>query len=343
MTGIYYDLVNFTSSLPNGLVSPSHGNHGVPMARLVWAAATIGITPFGSHSRRHPLELQWREAMMRGCIQPGGEYFHRSESYERLDPSEKGAVSFFLGQAQAKLFAHDFFRISRFVHYDAYLAHHGKRRNRTRPDFLGYHGKEAAIAVEAKGRSRGWEIGLVESAKRQACSLPSIDGYPMPTAYAHIAYFEDDQWCARLEDPPQQGNAQSVDPAALAMAYYIPIVAAVRERQVQPESVQIWDEVRYLRTYFEEVDTYLSVREDIAEHVPTGERLPLDQANFELAGSPLYDLTLSLDDESASEAIDPARKRSPEDWDSELFFLGDDGVAVELGPSWRDWSINGIE
>ena len=157
--------------------------------------------------------------MMRASIEPGSTYFRRSNSYARLDPSEKGAVSFFLGQAQAKLFAHDFFRVSKLVHYDYYLECNGKRRTRTRPDFLGYHGKRAAIAVEAKGRSLGWDDALIENAKKQAQSIPHIDGYPVTTTYAHVAYFDDDRWFARLVDPPQRQIAEPVDPAALTLSY----------------------------------------------------------------------------------------------------------------------------
>jgi hypothetical protein len=46
--------------------------------------------------------VQWRSAMIRAAIQPGPDAYWRSDRYARLDPSEKGAVSFFLGQAQAK-------------------------------------------------------------------------------------------------------------------------------------------------------------------------------------------------------------------------------------------------
>lgn len=46
MANIYYELDGFDGPLPNGLASPSSGNHRVSMGRLVWAAATIGTMPF---------------------------------------------------------------------------------------------------------------------------------------------------------------------------------------------------------------------------------------------------------------------------------------------------------
>ena len=87
----------------------------------------------------------------------------------------------------------------------------------------------------------------------------------------HLAYFWGDEWCAYLEDPPRPDdvpNGPTVDPEILTLAYYHPIVAVIRARQA--EQVQI-DGVRYLRTSFEDVDSRLLVRADIAELVPQDE------------------------------------------------------------------------
>ncbi len=103
MPSIYYNLDGFAGPLPNGMASPTHGDHRVGAARLVWAAATIGITPFGPRLQAgRALEFQWRAAMIRASIQFGPRYYLRSPHYARLDPSEKGAVSFFLGQARSQ-------------------------------------------------------------------------------------------------------------------------------------------------------------------------------------------------------------------------------------------------
>lgn len=331
MATIKYEIAGFTSPLPNGLVSPTSGEHNVPMGRLAWAAATIGTTPYGPRRQRraYALELQWRESMMRASIQPRGACHWRSNSYARLDPAEKGAVSFFLGQAQAKLFAHDFFRISRFVHLDFVLEHTGQLRNRTRPDFLGLQGRNSAIAVEAKGRSLGCEDRLVDKAKDQVRSLPNIKGYSPPVAYAHIAYFEGDMWSAYMVDPPRGSGGHDIDPAALTLAYYLPLVNAIQGGQATPERVRIWDEVAYLRRYFEEIDCAVAVREDIATLVPP-ESPARQEADFSSSGAQLYDHILSLDEEREV-------RRAFQDRESDTSFLGADGIAVQLGSSWLNW------
>jgi hypothetical protein len=341
VTTIYYDLENFANPLPNGLVSPKVGTHPVRPARLVWAAATIGYSPYGQrHNRRtSALELQWRQAMIRASVQPQSDYFYRTMSYSRLDLSEKGAVSFFLGQAQAKLFAHDFFRVSRFMHYDKYLEHIGQRRSNTRPDFVGFRGRQTAIAVEAKGRSHGWTARLINRAKNQVEALPLIKGYPDPIRYVHVAFFDGDEWCARLVDPPEQRiDAPPVDPGRLTLSYYQQIVSAIRDRPVEPERVRLDDGITYLSTYFQDVDSRLSVRADIADLVPTADdgRDESGQANSESVGQELYEQAIELDADRTDKL--GIIELEAEWGDNESFFLGGDGVAVELGASWAEWN-----
>jgi hypothetical protein len=314
--------------LPNGVPSPSTGDHNVGMARLVWAATTIGTTPFGPrlHAGR-ALEVQWRAAMIRAAIEPYGGILGRSLRYSRLDPSEKGAVSFFLGQAQAKVFAHDFFRVSRFVHYDSYLVHLGRPRRKTRPDFIGFFGTHVAIGVEAKGRSLGYTSALISKAKTQARSLPVIAGHPASSTYVHVACFDYDHWCAYLEDPPRQRRVPIVDPAILTLVYYLPIVNAVRVRD--PHAVDLDEaDVSYLRAFFPEADLYISVRADIAELVPTDEERTA-RADDGQKTAALYDLVLRLDEEQLE--LDNA----PTPPENSRVFVGADGVSVELGSSWN--------
>lgn len=331
MASIYYEIEAFTGPLPNGMVSPTSGRHRVSMKRLAWAAATINSNPFAPPlgGRERALEMQWREAMIRASVPLGPRYFYKSRSYRRLAPSEKGAVSFFLGQTQAKLFAHDFFHVNLFVPYDHYLEYLKVPRAGTRPDFLGFRGMRTTIAVEAKGRSGDYDATAVETAKKQAESIPGIIGHPQPTAYVHLAYFDGNEWCAYLEDPPRGEDASepTVDPQILTLAYYDPIVAAVRTGG--SGLVRIGG-VRYFRTSFNDVDSHLLVRADIAELVPPEEVITAaDRDSLRAVSTRLYEFALSLD----SDTVAP-KNEAPADDDDDPRFIGDDGVGVELGPSW---------
>jgi hypothetical protein len=330
MASIYYDLAGFSGQLPNGVVNTTGAYQRFSMARLVWAAVTIGTTPFGPrlHAGR-ALEVQWRSAMIRSAIQLESNAYRRSARYARLDPSEKGAVSFFLGQVQAKLFAAEFFHVSRFVHYDAYLTYRGQPRRSTRPDFIGFYGRDVAIGVEAKGRSDGFDAALIAKAKTQARSLPTITGHRTSATYVHVAYFDHDRWCAYLEDPPRRRQTPAVDPASLTVVYYQPIVNAIRTRDPQLRGLR-QDDGPYLRAYFAEVDVYISVRADIAELVPTDEIVSANDAIQEKTAA-LYDLMLRRDAEQRE------RGNEGQNDDDSRSFRGGDGIAVELGTSWQSW------
>jgi hypothetical protein len=157
----------------------------------------------------------------------------------------------------------------------------------------------------------------------------------MSATYAHVAYFDHDQWCAYLEDPPRRGRVQVVDPASLTLVYYLPIVNAIRAREPRASGLEQADG-SYLRAYFAEVDMHLSVRADIAALIPADEQAAPEPTNAKATG-PLYELVLALD----AQRLDQGNDTSWEDDDQ--VFRGDDGVGVELGPSWASWADAGSQ
>ena len=159
-------------------------------------------------------------------------------------------------------------------------------------------------------------------AKRQARSLPEIRGHTPTATYVHVAYFERDRWCAYLEDPPRQrqlarqGQIEDIDPASLTVAYYVPIVNAIRARQPRIGVFQQADGL-YLQAYFAEVDLYVAVRNDIATLIPADDTAAISSAEREPAAS-LYELVLNLD-ESQGDYV------SPDGSETNSFFIGGDG------------------
>lgn len=342
MVTINYESDHFPSSPANGPAILNSGSLSVHPARLAWAAATVAYSPYGPSANRRisPLEIQWRTAMVRTSLISRGGPFRRSTSYARLDSSEKGALSFFLGQAQAKLFAHELFRISRFVHYDKYLQHIGKPRSKTRPDFIGFRGDGTAIAVEAKGRSGMWDDQLVESAKEQVKALPSIAGYSDPIRYAHIAFFQRGEWTARLIDPPSHLNLLPADPAQLTVTYYEGIVAGTIGIGTGFELEEREDGNTYRRATFPGVDASILIRADIASLTEESLR---EQPNTREAKRPriaslLYELALEVDSSASDVDMQESAPSGPSWRDNESFFLGGDGVGIELGSSWGGWA-----
>ena len=157
-------------------------------------------------------------------------------------------------------------------------------------------------------------------------------GHAQPTTYVHLAYFNGNECCAYLEDPPHRRDKSraTVDPRTLTLAYYHPIVAAIRGRQF--ERVQI-DGVSYSRTFFADVDSYLLVRVDVEDLVPPdGEITAADPDRLRVLSTPLYELALHLD----GETVAPKNNVPADGGDDDPRFIGADGVGVELGSSWLE-------
>jgi hypothetical protein len=167
-----------------------------------------------------------------------------TDGYWRLDPSEKRAVSYFLGMTQAKIMCERLLLAPHLIHLDAFLAAIGKSTRVSRPDLVGLSlpAMDVTIAVEAKGRTGGRDHKVIRVAKEQARSLPGVLSTSSALRVASVASLGAKwRWQSYLEDP--YGPVQALDsltPGALLTAYYRPLVAAVLE--TPPEQV-IDDEV----------------------------------------------------------------------------------------------------
>lgn len=308
MTEINYDAIDFPLVYSFG----ASGRLPVTPAALAWAAVTVGRTPFAlpAPRRDRTFEATWRAAMVYANLVPdaGLSSFRRSDAYARLDMSEKSAVSFFLGQVQAKLFAERFFRVGVFAHLDAVLASRGMARSRTRPDFVGFNpGLRLALAVEAKGRSNGWTDALVSDAKRQVAALPGVLAMSAPTNYAHVAFFDGTEWCARLADPPRQRQLADLPAEVVSRAYYAPLVETLRQARGRNP-----------------VD---APARELDSHFLWG-RLPAAGITLGIARNIA---------DAAGDADPPTQHaEEPGAWDT---YLGSDGIAVVLDASWHEWNV----
>jgi hypothetical protein len=124
------------------------------------------------------------------------------------------------------------------------------------------------------------------------------------------------------------------DPAQLTVAYYDDIVAAILNTDGDSGLEEREDGNTYRRATFPGVDASILIRADIASlaEEALGEPQPnADTGQPSRAASALYELTLQLD--SVESALgDPSWR------DSASFFLGADGVGIELGYSWGAWA-----
>lgn len=103
---------------------------------LIRAAITVGASPVSLGTHPRPLvELCWRAALVGANLEhdASADRWRKAAAYKRLDPSEKSAVSYFLGMTQAKITSEMLLGVPYLVHLDAVLALLGQTTNQSRP------------------------------------------------------------------------------------------------------------------------------------------------------------------------------------------------------------------
>lgn len=211
----------------------------ISIGDIVKCATAVGMPTLATHpARRRPwLEMQWREALVRANLKPSGtgDRWLRSEAYDRLDPSEKVAISYFLGMTQAALMAQHVLGYSHLVHVDLLLQHQGTPLSGKRPDFVAVNPTSTTAGTysatfEAKGRTRGFDQGALDTAKGQAQIIPAIRGLIPREHVASMAYFDrSGHWASVLEDPDGQGEQLAFGLETYLYLYYRNVIEAGRE------------------------------------------------------------------------------------------------------------------
>lgn len=190
---------------PNASV-PSWGYLETSWDELLWAAITIGrpntvyVFQYG-----HPsyYEAVFRVSLVRMALtqKPFSRSLHRTEAFRALDPTEKGAVSYFLGMTLCKLFASRLLDTPWLLHLDIFRDQLNPVAlgGRSRPDLVGQDGGGAWHAFECKGRSSVPSAEDKSKAKAQARRLVSVNSTNCSLNIGAISFFRDDElefyWC----------------------------------------------------------------------------------------------------------------------------------------------------
>ena len=122
-------------------------------------------------------EAVFRWSMVRMALEqrgPRGFKLRRTDAFKSLDPTEKGAVNYFLGMVFCKLFAAELLDTPWLLHLDVFRAQLDPRtlQGRSRPDLVGKHSSSGAWhAFECKGRASVPSQPEKNKAKAQAQRL----------------------------------------------------------------------------------------------------------------------------------------------------------------------------
>lgn len=208
---IHLEFRNFSSSAFPSL--PARVCHKTSWVALVWSAITSGKKnafywlPHPWHSFAEATSRAFSiYANLKGCRG----HIARSKVYDHLDPTEKGAASYSLGMALAKLVAEDFFKTPWLFHV------HGANQvltflpGNSRPDLMGQNSAGDWLVFEAKGRSNGVDLSALSKAKTQAGMISTINGIAPNCSAGLVAHFS--PWLsAVVEDPEPFPDAIAVE------------------------------------------------------------------------------------------------------------------------------------
>ena len=220
---------------------PSHrigsGHLNFSWGDLLWAAITIG-RPNTAYVFRHGdasfHEAIFRISLIRMALEqiPFSPYLHRTDAFGALDPTEKGAISYFLGMAVCKLFASELLNTPWLLHLDVFRdqLNPATLRGRSRPDLIGQDPNGAWHAFETKGRSSVPSTEDKMKAKAQAQRLVSVNGSACSLHIGSFAYFRQNGLEFYWRDPEPE-EPEKLEPIAISVGeqdwanYYEPALA----------------------------------------------------------------------------------------------------------------------
>ena len=204
---------------------------------LLWAALTVGRPNrayFLTHGNAYCYEALFRLSLVRMALsqRPFSGSLQRTNTFRSLDPTEKGAVSYFLGMAICKLFASTFLHTHWLLHLDVFRDQLDPvlLGGRSRPDLVGQDDKGAWHAFECKGRSSVPNAQDRQKAKIQAQRLVRVDSTDCSLHVGAISYFRQDDLEFHWRDPDPE-ETETLEPIEVNLPkdawryYYSPALA----------------------------------------------------------------------------------------------------------------------
>ena len=185
---------------------------------VLWAAITIGRPNTAyvfQHGEASIHEALFRLSLVRMALEqvPFSDRLHRTDAFRALDPTEKGAVSYFLGMAVCKLFASRMLRAPWLLHLDVFRDQLDPATlgGRSRPDLVGQDANGAWHAFETKGRSSVPSSEDQRKAKAQAQRLVSVNGLACSLHIGSFAFFRGDELEFYWRDPEPE-ESEKLEP-----------------------------------------------------------------------------------------------------------------------------------
>ncbi|MCZ4317211.1 hypothetical protein O4H66_27745 [Comamonadaceae bacterium G21597-S1] len=188
----------------------------VTWQELVWAAITVGkpgVAHLLAHGWHSVSDNIVRSHMVYASLRQSSGQYEKSSLYGALDPTEKGATSYFMGMMAAKVLAARLLDTPWLFHLSMFRASGGilKLHTNSEPDLIGRTAMGGWVVMEAKGRTHGRSDRAMTAAKTQTRQLRRINGqFPVLRA-AVQAYFQPEMRFA-IDDPEEyEENAEDLN------------------------------------------------------------------------------------------------------------------------------------
>lgn len=292
---------------------------------LIWSAITVGRKNRAAviqHDYYSLLEMIYRSTMIGANLRSSNkDELIKTDAYKSLDPSEKSAISYFLGLSFAKLAAEKLLGIPWLIHLDCFSDLSIDPKDNRRPDLIGmdYQGRWGVF--EAKGRTNSIEKKLIQKAKKQTQMVRKIDGSNPWVRIASISYFFYHKLKLHLEDPDET-HSDAIDfeiPGGedqFLKYYYQPFISLVENSQSSQEEVadRTINVVELI-----EIDLAVGLDAQVQEILTSVNSIRPRLSNH-LEGT-------TQRRSGNDDAVLPVEDTAP--------FLGPDGILVRLGSSWE--------
>ncbi|WDI40531.1 hypothetical protein [Bremerella sp. P1] len=277
---------------------------------ILWAAITIGRPDWFhviAHGRSSFYEVIFRWSMLRMALEQTSQnstQLRRTPAAKHLDPTEKGAVNYFIGMVIAKLFAWRLLGAPWLLHLDIFRAQlNVMLSGRSRPDLIGQiNGTNQWIVLECKGRVSAPDDDAKEKAKNQSLRVTSISGVAPSYHIGAVTYLRRDAITFFWRDPMNENSLEDssgykveVDPEAWRYYYQLAMAFVREDERAVPNTVESREAI---------TDVSVKIHPIILE--------ALEKENWEVARS--------LCSEIANELKEGG--------------YNIDGIAVKAGPSW---------
>jgi len=215
---------------------------------ILICAITAGRASFRDVSYfgyRSQLEVAYRALVVFTNFQQKRRYLKAGRNFYALDPSEKGAVSYFMASALARLYAWRELDVFWMMNLDVYSSINPYAvpidirlvDKRIRPDLIGQNASGDWCVLEAKGRSHCVPNSLRTSSKAQAKNIKSISGVTPTHMYSLCANIGANKLRVDWIDPPEpneNGLEIKVDEDFVILASYLSIYDLMISRKPVP-------------------------------------------------------------------------------------------------------------